>query len=366
VGTTANTQMNKHKSPLFYRSQPLFGLDIGHSSIKIVQIDHGGKKPRLQAYGTVLFDPKAIKDGEIIDFGILSNAMNDLADNHINGSIDARNVAASLPVLHSFSRIINLPQMEDKDIFDAVRTAAEQYIPIPIDQLYLDYQVVDKTIDSQDYLVAAVPKKVADSYLELFKRLQLQLVCMEPSILSVSRIVQHAELSSIPTLVIDCGSTTTDLIIFNNTSVRVTGTIKFGGETLTQNIMEKFDVSYEEAAKKKRSYGLDAGPDQGKMVSAVSASLQFLSSEIKKIIRYYEERDKNQKVEVKQIIILGGGANLPGFSTYLTSELRIPTRLADIWQNIDLGHTEKPSSADSIKYATAAGLALIYPKEAVQ
>jgi type IV pilus assembly protein PilM len=358
--------MDKQKTSLFYKSKPLFGIDIGNGSVKIAQVDATTKKAHLQAYGTVFFDPKAIQNGIIVNFDILQKAIQDLLNDHLTGSVTSHSVAASLPVLHSFTRIVNLPPLEGKDVFEAVRTEAEQYIPIPINDLYLDYQVVEKSVDVHDYLVAAVPKKVADSYLELFNRLQLQLVCLEPSILSVARIVQHAEVSNIPTLVIDAGSNTTDLIIFNKSSVRVTGTIKFGGETLTQAITEKFSIPYEEAARMKGTHGLDPGPEQGKMVSALAKSMQFLTAEINKIIRYYEERDKNQQAKVEQIIILGGGANLPGISTYLTSELRIPTRLADIWQNTNPYHISPPSSSESIKYATAAGLAIINPKEAVK
>jgi Tfp pilus assembly PilM family ATPase len=178
--------------------------------------------------------------------------------------------------------------------------------------------------------------------------------------------VQHAENSELPTLVIDCGSVTTDLIIYNKSSVRVTGTVEFGGETLTRNIAEKLGMSIAQAAELKETHGLDPGHEQSKIVNALAQSLEYLSAEIQKIIRYYEERDKSQKVKVGQIIILGGGANLPGFSTYLTSELRIPTRLANIWENIDIGHLQKPSGADASMYATSAGLALIAPKEVIK
>jgi type IV pilus assembly protein PilM len=280
--------------------------------------------------------------------------------------LNTNRISASLPVLHSFSRIINLPTMEQKDVYEAVRMEAEQYIPIPINDLYLDYQLVDQAPESEDFLVAAAPKRVVDSYVKLFNILGLELVCMEPSILSVTRIVEQAEDSEVPTLVIDSGSATTDLIIINKSAVRVTGTIKFGGETLTRSISEKLGISATEAANLKQTHGLDPGQEQAKMVNALAESLEYLSAEIQKMIRYYEERDKSQKVKVEQIIILGGGANLPGFSTYLTSQLRIPTRLANIWENIDTGHMEKPSSGDSTMYATAAGLALISPSEVIK
>jgi type IV pilus assembly protein PilM len=353
-------------SGLFYQEKPLFGFDLGHGSIKIVQLDYSNKKTQLQGYGRTLFDPKALKEGEIIDFNAVSKSAHGLIAEHLTGSVNTRSIAASLPVLHSFNRIINLPLMENKDISEAVHTEAGQYIPIPINDLYLDYQLVEKKADSQDFLVAAAPKRVVDSYIKLFDMLGLELVCLEPSILSVTRMVRHAESSEVPTLVIDCGSLTTDLIIFSRSVVRVTGTIKFGGESLTEGIMKGLNMSYEEASHAKNLYGLEAGEHQSKILSAITDNLNFLSSEIKKIIRYFEDRDKDQNAKVGQIIILGGGANLPGFSTYLTSELRIATRLASVWQHIDMTHLKRPEVQDTSMYATAVGLALIKPTEVIQ
>jgi type IV pilus assembly protein PilM len=351
---------------LFYQEKSLFGFDLGHGSIKVVQLNYSDKKTHLQGYGRVLFDPKAIKEGEIIDFDAVSKAAHELISTHLTGSVNTRSIAASLPVLHSFSRIINLPLMEDKDVYEAVHTEASQYIPIPITDLYLDYQLVEKKADSQDFLVAAAPKRVVDSYIKLFGVLGLELMCLEPSILSVTRVVRHAESSDAPTLVIDCGSLTTDLIIFSKSVVRVTGTIKFGGEALTESIMRDLNMSYEEASRTKNLYGLEPGEHQSKILSAITENLNFLSGEIKKIIRYFEDRDKDQNAKVGQIIILGGGANLPGFSTYLTSELRIAARLASVWQHIDMDHLQKPEKQDASMYATAVGLALVKPHEVVK
>jgi type IV pilus assembly protein PilM len=350
-------------SGLFYREKPLFGFDIGHGSIKIVQLDRSGKKINLIGYGRVNFDPKSIQDGVIVDYETITKAARELFEKHLTGSISTRHVAVNLPVLNSYSRIINLPKMDKKDILEAIRTEAAQSIPVPLDDLYLDYQLVEQNIDTQDFLIAASPKKVVDSFMTLFDKLGLEPAVLEPSILSVTRIVKHAEESSIPTLVIDCGSITTDLTVFNKSSVRVTGTIKFGGETITDNIMNKFGVSYSEAYKIKSVYGLDPSKKQNEMINALSGSLQYLTSEIQKITRYFEERDKDQNVKVEQIVLLGGGANLPGFSTYLTSALRTPTRLISIWEHISLDHIEKPNRLDNSMYGTAAGLALVDPKE---
>jgi type IV pilus assembly protein PilM len=352
-------------SGLFYKERPLFGLDIGYSTIKIVQLERSAKKINLGAFGLIDFNPSAIKNGEIIDINKVAEATRNLIDKKLVGRLSADRIADSLPVLHAFTRIINLPVMDEKDVKEAIELEAEQYIPVPINDLYLDYQLVEKTAESQDFLVSAAPRRVVDSYISLFNQLELDVVALEPSILSVARVVQNSEDLTSPTLVIDFGAMTTDLIIYSGSTVRVTGTIKFGGDTITQAIMRRFNLSQDEALNLKKKHGLDFSDKQGEIVSALAPSLNFLATEIKKIIRYFEERDKDQTTKIDQIIILGGGANMPGFSTFLTSELRIPTRLISVWLNIDRGHIETPSTGDTSIFATATGLALIKPREVV-
>src|SRR4051812_28050108 len=130
--------MKNQKFSLLYKNRPLFGFDLGHGSIKVVQIDTEAKKPKLLAYGTASFDPKAINEGVIVDYDTIGKAAHGLINEHLAGSLNTHRIAASLPVLHSFSRIVNLPLMNEKDVREAVRTEAGQYIPVPLNDLYLD------------------------------------------------------------------------------------------------------------------------------------------------------------------------------------------------------------------------------------
>lgn len=354
--------MTTPKRQVLYRKKPLFGFDIGNGSIKVVQFTHtDGERVILDGYGSTQFETKAMQDGEITDYELVAKTTKELFESGITGSISTSCIAASLPVSHSFSRIIALPLMDQKDVLEAIKLEAEQYIPIPIQDLYIDYQLIEKKTDTLEYVVAATPKRVADSYMRLFEILGLEAVIMEPSILSVTRLVRHAEESSIPTLVIDCGSNTTDLIIYNREAVRVTGTIKFGGNTITEALMSSMNLNEHQAVVIKSKYGVEASKKQAEIMEALDVPLKSLANDIKKIVRYFEDREKDEKVE--QIIILGGGANLPGFSTYLTSVLRIPTRLCGIWQNASFEDLQPPNQLESSMYATAAGLALIKPGE---
>ena len=106
----------------FYRDKPLFGLDIGHSSLKIMQIDkQNGKDPVITGYGVSHFAPEAMQNGVIIKPDVMAKAAHNLFERDLVGSITSKRVACSLPTSHSFSRLIRIPAMDHGDITQAIR-----------------------------------------------------------------------------------------------------------------------------------------------------------------------------------------------------------------------------------------------------
>lgn len=352
------------KEELFYKQKPLLGFDLGHGSMKVLQVENKHGKCVVKGYGFGVFESALMVDGEITDIEALAKSAQELFANNIVGNFSTRNVAVSLPVTHTYNRVITLPKLDKQELADAVRTEAEQYIPIPIENLYIDYQVIWERPDEYDVLVSAAPRKVVDSYYLFFRAIGLDVSIFEPSIIAVTRLVRHTERTDVPTLVIDFGSVTTDLIIYDS-ALRVTGTINFGGNTLTAAIAETLQVNEKQAHLIKTKYGLEKSKKQAEILSAVLPSLNKLMAEIKKMVRYYEERSAGNKDNstVQQIILLGGGANLPGFSTFITDNVRIATRLSNTWKNISFGDLQGPHQMENTMYATASGLALINPRE---
>lgn len=349
-------------TPLFYREKPVFGFDLGHNSIKVMQIESTAKNDTVIGYGHIEFDPKAVKNGIIVDPEEVAKQVYTLITKHLVGSLEARRVAASLPVASTFSRILTLPKMDGEDLKQAILLEAGQYIPMPIEDLYIDYEIAHTGKDkSTEVLIVAAPKALVESYSKLFNILGLELALLETSINSVSRAVAHADNTGIPTLIIDFGSVSSDLSVFDKT-VRVTGTVEGGGETITDLIAKDMGVTKRQAYTIKTRYGLNAGKKQDEVLASLNPLLKKLLSEIKKMTRFYEDRASTQR-KIEQIIILGGGANLPGLSAYLTDKVRLPTRLVDPWQNLAFGNLQPPHKLETTLYTTAAGLALADPKE---
>ena len=353
-----------NKPTLFYKDKPLFGIDIGFNTLKLVEIEQEPhKQGRIVGYGVVEFDPEAIKDGVIIDYETLAKAAMDLFEKNIIGKVTTRRVAATIPASKAYSRVMTVPaKLGKKELRDAVYFEAEQYIPLPVDELYLDYVTMQKQGENQEVMVVAVPKAIVDSYMKFFELIGLEVCALETTISAASRMISATENSrDVPTILIDLGSLAVDLTVFDKNLV-VNGTMPGGGDDLSAHIAEKLGVSKEEANSLKTKYGLGVSKKQAEIQAALKPQLDALIKEIRRSIRYYEERSGGKNT-VGQIITMGGGANMPGLVDYLTDNLRIPTRKCDFWGSYAMNKLQPPHEAERSLYVTAAGAAIIKPEE---
>ncbi len=349
-------------SRYLYKDKPLFGLDIGFSSMKVMQTKPEGKNAIVAGYGVNRFDPKIIKDGVIIDIPEMAKSAHELFDKFVVGEITTRRVAMSIPAMRTFTRTIKLPKLTNKELEDAVRMEAEQYIPVPVDDLYMDYSITSTTETEIELLAVAVPKKIVDSYVALAKVLGLELVALEATIASSSRLFVHTELSDVPTVIIDYGSVSSDITIFDH-GIIVTGTAGGGGDNFTDLISEALDISKSEAQVIKAKYGLSYSKKQKEITSALKPTLEQILKEIRRMIRYYEERYGDDR-KIAQIVTLGGGSNMPGLSDYMTNALRLPVRMSNPWdKHVMFKNIQPPGGVESSMYITAAGLSLTKPKD---
>jgi type IV pilus assembly protein PilM len=348
---------------LFYKDKPVFGIDIGRNSVKLMQIDQDEKKPTAIGYGSASFDPKAIERGVIIDHESVVKAIYELMTSQIVGRITTDRVAVSIPNAYSFSRSIVLPKMETNELQLAVKAEAEQSIPMPIDDLYFDFTIARQLDDgTQEIQLVACPKVIIDSYNGVFDALGLTVALFESNIAAVTRMVVQSEEHDVTTLIVDFGSTACDLSIYDSNTIRITGTVDCSGENITNRLAEVLGVSKQQAHSIKTRYGLQVSKKQSQILSAVEPEINKLINEIRKVVRYFSDR-AGKDVKIGQIIILGGGANLPGLSGYITDKTRIPTRLCAPWNNLTFGKLQPPHELETTLYTTAGGLSLISPKE---
>lgn len=342
--------------PLFYKQKSLFAVDIGSSTVKVVQLRNEHGKPRLVGYGYVDIDPKTINGGEIIDIKAVSSALKPLIDNIVIGKLTTNRLVAPIPTSHVFLRLLELKDVANDDLDAAVDLEAQQYVPLPVDKIYVEYSVLDKIEDKTRVLMVATPKKIVHSYMELFDGLNLEVAGFEPSLLSLVRTVNSSLPGQSPKVIVDLGSESSDLAIYDG-SIRLTSTTANGGDHITDVIVNTLGVDKKKANEIKFRHGISKSKWQEQLAPALSPILSSLASEVQKMLRYYHEQNDTDK-GISEIVLVGGGANLPGLSDFLTHLTGLKVVTCDPWNNIKVKPLQPPHRLETTLYATAVGAAL--------
>ncbi len=346
-------------SKFFYQDKPIIGLDISSTGIKLMSVD--SRRWLVNGYGSMDLDALKIKESlENENETYLADNIKLLKHEKNFGSLGSNRVAIAIPTARSYTRTFTLPSSAEKVLDEAVILEAEQYIPIPASTLYIDYQVIERGKKTITVLMSAVSRVIVDNITRSVEAAGLQPVLIEPSITSVGRLLTATEDGSLPTVIVDIGPASTDIAILDRGTIRVTGGISVGGNTFTLDIAKKLNVALENAHQLKVLNGLNAGPRQQKIRDALSPSLERIIAETKKVIRYYDERISNGR-KLEQLLVVGGGSNVPGIGEYFTESLVMAARVASPWQKLDFGKLQEPPKQFRARYITVAGAAIIPP-----
>lgn len=362
-----------------------FGLDIADSALKIVKIRKKKNFFVLSSWGEIEIKPGLVEDGEIKKEDELAKAIRESLG-QVNGEkLKTKNVVASLPEKKSFLQVIPMPKLKEEELRSAILFEAENYVPLPIEEVYLDYQIIPPLYDHLDHidvLIVASPKKIIDPYVSCLKRAGLFPKALEIESQSVARALIKNETVPSPIFLIDFGRNATGFVIYSGCSLRFTSTVPISAHQLTQAIAHNLKIDLTESEDLKIKYGLQIPKENTKtkkpkkeiemtkqIFEAMVPILSDLAGQIKKCLNYYSTHavhehlsslDKNGR-EVEKIILCGGGANLKGLTEFLSFSLKIPVEIGNPWVNIlspTFSEVPKLSFPESLGYSTALGLAL--------
>jgi type IV pilus assembly protein PilM len=346
--------------PLVYRDQPIFGFDLGTRTAKMIQLKPNGKTMEVLGYGYAMFPEDAIVEGIIVDPQIIAKSLSPIMKKMTYGEISAKRVSASLPVAKVFTRVLELPPMNPADLGQAVRLEAEQYIPVPLPDLYIDYEIIATGPERNEVLMVAAPRAIVDSYAKLFELMNLEVAHLESSMSAASRAIVAATHLTKPTLVADIGSTAINLSVHDQV-LRLTDTIAMGGDSLTEQLVKDLGIGREQANEIKFKFGLGPSGLQPKVMASLGAPLNKMCAEMRRVIKFYQDRG-TQKRKIESIIVGGGSASMPGFLQYMAAEINVPVVVADPWAGLDMKHLPAVSEFDAPMYTTAIGLARLEGK----
>jgi type IV pilus assembly protein PilM len=342
---------------ILFNDKQAIGLEISPTDLKVMSAYNHKNQWTVSGYGMVNLDPKKLKECLSEDNGYLTESLTELLNKKFTGRLLSDQVIVGIPTSRTFSRTFQIPASAKKSLKSAVAIEVDQYIPVPISLLYVDYEVIGKYSDTFTVVMSATPKKLVDTVIASCESVGLQAVMIEPTVNSIARVLKKTEDGYLPSVIVDIGTDNTDVAILDNI-VRVTAGLSVGGSTFTLDISKKLGISLEHAHQLKVLNGLAYGPKQAKITSAIKPALHSIISETRKVIRYYNERISNSQ-RIEQILIVGNGANVPGIADYFTNELVMPVRTANPWQELDFGKLQKPTKQMRSRYIGVAGLATV-------
>ena len=296
--------------------KPIFGLDIGYKSMKLVQIKGTGSGAHLLGAIEVPLTPNTLTKEGIKNkqqfVQLLLQAMAAAKPHAINAKI----VSSALPESLVFTKILDLPKMTPTELNKNIPYQATEFFPVPPDETYMDWQIVGENPVNQtiEVLVVAAPKVLANSLAEVTSLANLELMGLETKPMAVARLLVGPNEPS-PCLIIDIGAKTTCLTCFDKQTIKLTSTAAIGGDNLQTDF---------------------------------SSTIKNLASEVVHLVKYYQNRIGAAQV-FRKIILAGGGSSIDQVPATLENLTKIKTVIGIPQIKLQGYHP---------KFATAIGLAM--------
>jgi type IV pilus assembly protein PilM len=351
-----------NKNIFSYNHTPI-GLDLSDLSVKVVQLEQIGKYQKVRSFGTKAIPSGMINDGEIVDIDNVSKIIKEMLNTVQGSKINSKKVFCSLPEVKAFLRIIEMPKMKEDEIKEAIKWKMEENIPLGIDQVYFDWQILDNNFSGKrgqvSVLVVAVARTTVDSFISLLEGIGMEVVGMEiESIAQVRSLLLDGDTKKETTLVVDIGDRRTSLLFAVNGTICFTSGMSVSSQVLTDAIVKHFNFTQEKAEELKIQKGIGSFIRNDALFQAVSPVLENLMSQIETSTHFFIS-GLGYAEKVDRLILCGGGSNTKGLSVFLTKRLGMNVERGNPWMNVKLGKSIPPIPNErAIQYSTAIGLAL--------
>ena len=332
-----------------------FGLDIGTSAIRVVQMK-GGKQKTLARYGSVEIDKTMSRSDANADMQKLAQAIKKAIS---EAKITTNNVAVSMPSQKTFLTVVDIERLTTHELDKSIRLQADSLIPTPLDESKIDWALLGdspKEKSKVEVLLGSVANEFVEKRLDLLESIGLNVIAFEPDSLAMTRSL-IAPGTANPQLLIDMGNEATDLVITLNDAPHLIRSIPVGVEAIIKAAMQNLGIDENQANQFVFKFGLSKDKLEGQIYNAINGVVDGLVSEIEKSIKFFSTRYQGAKIE--RMIVTGGASVLPEFPLVLANKFGVGVEIGNAWRNVSFPQSmQNELLTVSNKYTVAAGLAL--------
>ncbi|OGL36095.1 hypothetical protein A3F38_02805 [Candidatus Saccharibacteria bacterium RIFCSPHIGHO2_12_FULL_48_21] len=332
-----------------------FGLDIGTTAVRAVQLKGPGPNKALDRYGEVEIPGNTGMSDAKADMQKVIQTVSQLIK---KAGISTKNVAVNLPSHRVLTTVIELDKMSPADLAKTIQYQAESFIPTPPAQSKIDWAIIgDSPKDSHkmEVLLSSVPNEFAEMRLQMLESIGLNVIAFEPDSMALTRAIIPTDTAA-PQMVLDIGSNATDLVIASGGAPRLTRAIPTGTQTIIRSAINGLSIDPAQAQQFVFKFGLSKDKLDGQIYHAIIGTIDILMGEIEKSIKYFGGRYPNAQLD--RIIVTGGASSLPELPLYIANRFGINVEIGNAWRNVTYpGDRQNELLAVSNHFAVAVGLA---------
>lgn len=308
-----------------------FGLEIGNSAIRLVELTGTGPTKSLVKYAYAPVDSKLVASDSKPDQQRLSRAVADLI---AQAKVSTKNVAVSLPSSKVFSTVVDFDRLPPEELGKALRYQADTIIPTPIDQSKIDFAVLgDSPTDRTklELFISSVDNTYVEKQLDLLEQIGLNVIAFEPNHIALARALTAPD-ATMPQMIIDINERHTDLVIVMNGAPRLTRAIPTGSEAIVRAAAQNLNIDEKQAEQFVFKFGLGKDKLEGRVYEAVIGTVDVLVSEVEKSIKFFQSRYTEARLD--RIIVTGGASSMPEFPVYIANRFGLNVEIGNAWRNV--------------------------------
>lgn len=332
-----------------------FGLDIGTTAIRLVQLRGSGPVKALARYAYTPVDSKIAVSDSKADQQKLVQVVKELLD---QARVSTRNVAVGVPSQRVFTTLVDIERLAPNELAKTIQYQADALIPTPLNESKIDWALIgdspkDKT--KVEVLLTSVTNEFIENRLDMLESIGLNVIAFEPDNLALTRAILPPD-AMLPQMVLDIGNKSTDLVIAMNGAPRLTRAIPTGSEAIVRAAMQNLNIDEKQAEQFVFKFGLSKDKLEGQIYQGIIGTVDLLMTELDKSIKFFQARYPDSKMD--RIIVTGGASALPEFPLYIANKFGISVEIGNAWRNVSFSaDRQNELLAVSNHFGVAAGLA---------
>ena len=333
----------------------ILGIDVGLDTTKVVSLSKKDEKVVLDLVGEIKTPRVDWRKGEKKEIDEVAEAIKKLL---ADLKCKSKQVVVCLPEDQIISRLVRLPPLKETEIKEVLKFEAETFVPYPLDQVSIDYEIIERDDAGRLTLfVIAAKNDLIQNYVKLFKAVDLELIALESPAIAMKRLINLSTTAVDGVMIVDIGEKYSDLLGIKKGNIFFTRSIPFGGEALTRAISISLGLDMDSAEEYKKAYGIKESELEGKIRTAVMPVFNNISDEIRKAMSLFLE-DFGQAINL--LVLSGGGANMPGLAEELNRLLGVEVQVISPFIKIDTTKFIVPFDIklEGCRFGLAVGLAL--------